>query len=145
MTFATKRRVLHVALVLFTLWPLLHMYLVMHFNLSAWKLAGWGMYATPRPSFSGLAVYGRRAGATKFEEVRGTPPAFQAEATRFLDSARWLGQLINPNTLARSFRQARPEFVDLRIIVYTPTLDRQSAIIVLRPVSYDYPGSGSER
>ena len=41
MSFTAKRRAVYVGLALFTLWPLAHIYLVTHFNLSAWKLAGW--------------------------------------------------------------------------------------------------------
>lgn len=141
MSLAGKRRVLHVGLVLFTLWPLVHIYLVMHFGLSAWKLAGWGMYATPRPSFSGIAVMGRRPGSNRFEDVRSVPPNWQAEASHFLDRQRWLGRLIRPNQLARSFKEQMPEFADLRIIVYTPTLDRHTGMIVTTPTAYDYLAS----
>ena len=145
MTFATKRRVLHGSLVLFTLWPLLHIYLVMHFNLSAWKLAGWGMYATPRPSFSGITVYGRRRGSPQFEEVRGAPPSFEAQARVFLEQQRWLGQLSSPSLLARLFQRQMPEYADLRIVVFAPTLDRRSGMIVVKPVTYEYPGSATIR
>lgn len=140
MTYTAKRRVLLVGLALFTLWPLLHIYLVIHFNLSAWKLAGWGMYATPRPSFSGIAVFGRRPGG-QFEEVRSAPPAWQALASQFLERQRWLGQLIRPTQLAGWFRQEMPELADFRIVVYSPTLDRQSGMIVVRQFTYDYLGS----
>ena len=141
MSFTAKRRALHVGLALFTLWPLAHIYLVMHFNLSAWKLAGWGMYATPRPSFSGIAVFGRRPGSSQFEEVRSAPPAWQAQAREFLDRQRWLGQLLHPNQLARWFKAEAPEFADLRIVVYTPTLDRQTGMIVMKQFAYEYPGN----
>ena len=145
MSLAEKRRVLHAGLVLFTLWPLAHIYLVMHFNLSAWKLAGWGMYATPRPSFSAIEVLGRRAGSTQFEQVRSIPPTWQAQASQFLDRQRWLGQLIRPSQLARSFKQQVPEFADLRIVVYTPALDRQTGMIVVKQLAYDYPGNQALR
>src|SRR5512140_262095 len=115
------------------------MYLAMHFEMSAWKLAGWGMYATPRPSFSGLAVLGRRAGSHDFEEVRSVPATWQAQATQFLDRQRWLGRLIRPNVLAHAFAVQNPQFADLRIVVYTPVLDRQSGMIVVKQVVYEYP------
>ena len=145
MSFAVKRRTLHVGLALFTLWPLVHICLVMHFNLSAWKLAGWGMYATPRPSFSAIAVFGRRAGSSRFEEVRSAPPAWQEQARQFLERQRWLGQLIRPNQLARWFKKEMPEFADLRIVVDSPTLDRQTGMIVVKQVVYEYPGSQPAR
>ena len=139
MSLAGKRRTVHVGLVLFTLWPLVHIYLVMHFNLSAWKLAGWGMYATPRPSFSGIEVLGRRPGSQQFEKIRSVPPQWRAEASQFLDRQQWLGELTRPNELARACKTHMPEFSELRIIVYTPTLDRQTAIVVMRESVYDYP------
>ena len=142
MSLAGKRRVLHTGLLLFTLWPLVHIYLVRRFEMSAWKLAGWGMYATPRPSSSGIAIFGRRTGSHQFEEVRSAPAAWQAQASQFLDRQRWLGQLIRPTALARSFNEQRPEFADLRIVVYTPRLDRQSGMIVMTQAVYEYLGSG---
>jgi hypothetical protein len=142
LNFAAKRRVLYAGLLLFTLWPLVHIYLVTHFDMSAWKLAGWGMYATPRPSSSGIAVFGRRMGSQHFEELRSAPAAWQAQASQFLDRQRWLGQLIHPNDLARSFKEQRPEFTDLRIIVYTPALDRHTGMIVMTQLVYEYPASG---
>ncbi len=141
MSLALKRRVLYAGLLVFTLWPLVHMYLVTHFEMSAWKLAGWGMYATPRPSSSGLAVMGRRAGSQDFEELRSVPPTWQAQGSQFLDRQRWLGRLIRPNALAHAFAAQNPQFIDLRIIVYTPSLDRQSGMIVVKQVVYEYPNA----
>ena len=141
MTVASKRRVLHVALALFTLWPLAHIYLVKHFDLSAWKLAGWGMYATPRPSFSELAIFGRRPGNRQFEEIRSAPGNWQWPASQFLDRQRWLGQLIRPDQLVRYLKPQLPQFADLRIVVYAPTLDRQTGMIVVKPFAYEYQGT----
>jgi hypothetical protein len=141
LTLGQKRRAVHVALVLFTLWPLGHMYLVVRFDLSAWKLAGWGMYATPRPSFSGIAVFGRRPGSQQFEEVRTAPTYWQTQASEFVARQRWLGQLIRPSQLARAFKAYAPEFADLRIVVYMPALDRRTGMIVVKEFPYDYPGT----
>ena len=138
MSRTTKRRVLHAGLVLFTLWPLAHIYLVRRFNMSAWKLAGWGMYATPRPTFSGLQVLGRRPDSKQFEEIRSLPPRWQTDARHFLDDQRWLGRLLRPKMLARSLKHQMPEFADLRIVVFTPALDRQTGMIVVKPMTYEY-------
>lgn len=138
MTLSAKRRWVHLALVLFTLWPLAHMLLVKKYDLSAWKLAGWGMYATPRPEFSGVAVWGRRPGASQFEEIRPLPERWLPRAKAYLDKRRWLGRLLPPHDLARSFPRRPGEFADLRVIVYTPTLDRRSHIVVVVPVVYEY-------
>lgn len=132
---------LYTGLWLFTLWPLLHMYLVTHYGVSAWKLAGWGMYATPRPSFAAMSVFARRPGGRGFEEIRSVPAVCQAQANRFLERQRWLGQLIRPNELAGSLRERIPVFADWRIIVYAPVLDRQSGMIVEKHVTYEYPAN----
>ena len=45
-------------LILFTCWPPIHAILSLHFGFSAWKFAGWGMYATPyTPKTETLQVY----------------------------------------------------------------------------------------
>jgi hypothetical protein len=136
-----KRRVLYAVLLLFTVWPVAHMYLVTHFQLSAWKLAGWGMYATPRPSSLGMAVFGRRPDRPEFEGLRSIPAPCQAQASEFLNRQRWLGQLIRPDELARSLREHTPQFADLRIITYVPVLDRESGMIIMKQVTYEYPAS----
>ncbi len=141
MSLTLKRRVLYAGLLLFTLWPLAHMYLVMHFQLSAWKLAGWGMYATPRPSFAGMAVFARRADRGQFEALRSIPAPCQAQASEFLNRQRWLGQLIRPDELARSLGERMPQFADLRIITYAPVLDRATGMIIVKQVEYEYPAS----
>jgi len=141
LSLSQKRRALSIGLLLFTLWPLVHIYLVVHFEMSAWKLAGWGMYATPRPSFSGIAVQARRPGKQEYEPVKAVSAAWQAQAKQFLDRQRWLGQLARPNDLARSFKEQAPEFTDLQIIVYVPKLDRQTSKIVVKPVVYEYAAS----
>jgi hypothetical protein len=141
LNLALKRRVLYAGLLLFTLWPVAHIYLVTHFQMSAWKLAGWGMYATPRPSFLGMAVFGRRADRREFEALRSVPAPCQAEASEFLNQQRWLGQLVRPDELARSLREQMPQFADLRIITYVPELDRETGMITVKQVTYEYPAS----
>ena len=117
------------------------MYLVTHFQLSAWKLAGWGMYATPRPSFLGMAVFGRQPGRGEFEALRSIPAPCQAQASEFLNQQRWLGQLVRPDELARSLREQMPQFADLRIVTFVPTLDRESGMIIVKQLGYEYPAS----
>ena len=141
MSLALKRRVLYAGLLLFTLWPLAHMYLVTHFQVSAWKLAGWGMYATPRPSFVEMAVFGRRLDRGEFEGLTSIPAPCQAQASQFLSRQRWLGQLIRPDGLARSLREQMPQFADLRIIMNVPALDRETGMIVVKQLAYEYPAS----
>lgn len=135
-----KRRLVYAGLWAFTLWPVLHMYLVTHDGLSAWKLAGWGMYATPRPSFAAMALQARRPGAKGFAEIRSVSDDCRKEANRFLERQRWLGQLVRPDELARLLRKRTPQFADWRIIVDVPVLDRRSGMIVEKRVVYDYPG-----
>jgi hypothetical protein len=141
LSLTLKRRVLYAGLLLFTLWPLAHMYLATHFQVSPWKLAGWGMYATPRPSFVQMAVFGRRPDRREFEGLTSIPAPCQEQARLFLSGERWLGQLIRPDELARSLRKQMPAFADLRIITGVPTLDRETGMIIVKQVEYEYPAS----
>lgn len=141
MSLTLKRRVLYAGLLLFTLWPLAHMYLVTHFEVSAWKLAGWGMYATPRPSFVQMAVFGRRPDRREFEGLTSIPAPCQEQASQFLSRERWLGRLIRPDGVARSFREQTPQFADLRIIMNVPALDRETGMIIVKQITYEYPAS----
>jgi len=58
---AWKSRIVHLGLALVAVWPLVHMTLVRRFDVSPWKLAGWGMYATPRFDLLGMEIYGHVA------------------------------------------------------------------------------------
>jgi len=107
--------------------------------MSAWKLAGWGMYATPRPSFVEMAVFGRRPDRREFEGLTSISAPCQEQASRFLSRQRWLGQLIRPDELAHVLREQMPQFADLRIIIQVPALDRETGMIMVKQVAYEYP------
>ena len=67
------------------------------------------------------------------------PPAWIEEARGFLERQRWLGRLTTPSSLAASFAKLRPEFVEIRITIYTPVIDPKTGMVVQRETPYDYP------
>ena len=137
MTTATKARVVTAGLILFTLWPVVHMVLVARYDLSPWKLAGWGMYAAPRPNYRGMGIYGY--GPDGVRRRLSAPTAEIAdEAGRFLERYRWLRQLTAPDTLAARVRARHPEWTRLEIVVYRTHVDPDTGMVVMKEYTYDY-------
>jgi len=135
----SRKSAVYAGLVVLTLWPAVHIYLVKRFDLSPWKLAGWGMYSAPRIGMLGMEVYGRRDGQEAFEKLTVPPPEVRVPATEFLERYRWLRQLTRPDAFARSVLQHQPQWHQLRVEVFQPVLDRQTGMIVLTTVVYEYP------
>jgi hypothetical protein len=126
-----KARLVHAALVLLTLWPLVHLWLGARFELSPWKLAGWGMYAEPRFGMLGMEVYGRVRGSSAEEPLAAPPRELQAVATEYLERYRWLRKLARPEALARAALALHPEWDQVRVVVFRPELDRASGMVVM--------------
>ena len=132
LTFTRKRQIVHVALVALTVWPLAHIYLVERYDLSSWKLFGWGMYASPRFGYAGMEIYGRRRGTGEFERLTAPTPAIYERATAFLNQYKWLRRLTSSDALVRSVLDAHPEWDQLKIVVSRPHLVPESGMVVMR-------------
>lgn len=127
MALAAKRRLVHGALLVLALWPLVHLGLSWRWDLSSWKLAGWGMYATPRFGLVGMEAYGRATSDGVWQQVTAPSPAARDAATAFLEQHRWLRGLASPDRLVAALHADRPEWRELRLVVSYPVLDRRSA------------------
>jgi hypothetical protein len=136
---ALKGKILAVALCALTAWPAVHIYLVKRFDLSPWKLGGWGMYASPRFGMLGMEVYGRTGADAEWTKLTAPSAELRNEATVFLERYRWLRRLARPDALTQGALQAHPEWRELRVIVFQPELDKQTGMVVMKQVSYDYP------
>jgi hypothetical protein len=134
-----KSRIVHGVLVVLTLWPAAHIYLVERYDMSPWKLAGWGMYSAPRFGFLGMEIYGRRSSDEDWQKLASPTPEMRMQAGEFLERFRWLRRLAAPDALARAALETRPEWRELRVTVFYPVLDAGSGMVVLRPAAYDYP------
>ena len=124
MSLAAKTRLVHGALLLLAAWPVVHLGLAWRYDLSSWKLGGWGMYATPRFGLVGMEVYGRARSDAAWQQVTSPSPAARAAATAFLEQHQWLRGLASPTALASALHADHPDWTELRFVVSYPTLDR---------------------
>ena len=131
MRLASKTRIVHGALLVLALWPLLQLGLVWQYDLSPWKLAGWGMYTTPRFALVGMEIYGRSATSEEWTQLVAPSPAVRAEGGAFLERHRWLRGLASAERLADVVREQHPEWTELRIAVSYPVLDRGTGMVRL--------------
>lgn len=129
-----KRRVVGVALVLFTLWPLAHRALVAVWDVDPWKLGGWAMYVRPR--FAPVVEVRPLAGPG------GEGFAFSAEDAEHVDAFAQrrltLGGLASPADLAAALLAAHPELPGVVVRVRTKSLDPQTARLVERVERFAY-------
>jgi hypothetical protein len=114
-----------------TLWPLVHIALQARFDLSPWKLAGWGMYSAPRFGLIGMEIFGRVPGSGEWEKLGDPSAELQRVATAFLEHHRWLRGLAAAGDLVSAVRVARPAWDDVRVVVSYPEIDRRSGMVVL--------------
>ena len=131
MGLAAKTRIVHAALVLLAAWPLVHLALAWRYDLSSWKLGGWGMYATPRFGLVGMEAYGRTTPDAAWQQVTAPSAAARAAATAFLEQQQWLRGLASPAALANALRADHPEWTELRFVVSYPSLDRETGRVRL--------------
>jgi hypothetical protein len=120
-----------------TVWPLVQIGLTFRYDLSPWKLAGWGMYAQPRLGAS-LDVFAREHVDGVAEPLPPVEHGVLVEADRFLQDWRWLRRLVRPDGFARAVFDAFPNYQALQIVVHQQVLDRETGIIVTEPVRFDY-------
>jgi len=130
LSLKTKTRIVHAALVVLALWPLAHLALVARYDLSPWKLAGWGMYTTPRFGLLGMEVYGSAGGAT-WQQMTAPSLEVRTAGNAFLEQHRWLRGLASTGALADAVRAQEPTWTSLRVVVSYPVLDRASGRVRL--------------
>jgi len=139
LSFKAKRALVHFALLLLTLWPGVHIWLVKSYGVSAWKLAGWGMYAVPRPKSIGMEIFYRQRGATEYQRLRRAPEAVKAGAKNFIEHYRWLGLLAGPQDFAGKLLSMSPDWERVQVVLFQPSLDRGSGMMVMREDRFTEP------
>lgn len=147
MSLGAKTRIVVAGLAALTVWPLAHVAICARWDASPWKMAGWGMYATPRPRTIGMEVYGQAADGG-FQQLTAPSPALRAEAGAFLERWRWLGGLAHPDAFAREVLTAQPAWTRLRIELYQSHLDPGTGMVGLRRDDRHYahaPGGAAVR
>jgi hypothetical protein len=133
-----KRRIVTTLLAVITAWPLAQLALVHRYDVSPWKLAGWGMYSTPRFDHVGMEVYGRRADGQQ-EQLTMPSPDVAAEATKFLESYRCLRALAPRDAFAGAILNDHPDWESVRLIVFRPDLDARTRMVVMTHAEYAHP------
>jgi hypothetical protein len=131
MDLRAKTRVVHGALVALAVWPAMQICLVQRWDVSPWKLAGWGMYATPRFGLIGMEIYGRTTADAAWRQLDAPSAELRATAGAFLESHRWLRRLASERALVEPVRALEPEWREMRVVVSYPVLDRATARVVL--------------
>ena len=132
-----KRIAVYALLVAFTLWPLVHIGLVKRYEVNPWKLAGWGMYSAPQlPAW--VQLFALTPDSVGIYELQTVQAALQPAMDGFLRQRRGLGQLVEPDALARAMLDYYPAIDGVRIVVVQPYLDRNTGMIDERMETYEY-------
>ncbi|MEE8508985.1 MAG: hypothetical protein V3T07_07970 [Myxococcota bacterium] len=128
MTYERKRQVVCAALLVLTIWPLVHHVTVRSLDLDPWKLFGWSMYTVPPRRVRAFPVSlddGRRLG------VDGLSPHHAALVMSAYDDFAQLrmqfGALVTPDEFARALFVAYPDVEGIAIDVRHIRVDRSTA------------------
>jgi hypothetical protein len=135
---SVKLRVLYAGLLVLALWPLVQIGLVLRFDVSPWKLAGWGMYAEPRFGLVGMEIYGRVSANEAYDQLSSPGAPLRSAAADYLERYKWLRRLAPPDPLAARVFEAYPQWNELRIVVSRPNLNRETAMIELVSSEHRY-------
>ena len=136
MTLARKKQLLAAALLAFSLWPLAQMGLVHRYGISPWKLAGWGMYSTPRIS-PGIAVLVQR-GDEEPSPLEVVTPEIRLACESFQTKRLWLGDLAPPGEIGRAVLASSRDYTRATIRILQPVLDPTSGVVRTEETVYRY-------
>lgn len=136
MNLVRKKQVLAAGLIGFSLWPLAQMELVRRFGISPWKLAGWGMYATPRIT-PGIAIYVQRANEAP-APMRVVPPEVSVACETFALKRLWLHDLAPPDAIGQLVLASSPDYHRATILILEPMLDTETGMVRTEEKAYHY-------
>ncbi len=136
MSYQTKRKIVIVALVTLTIWPLVHHVAVRRLDLNPWHWFGWSMYATPPRRIRAHAISVPDGGKLDLQGLS------RAEATRVLRaydefSTRRIeyGDRVEPDEFARALFRAYPRERQIKISVQRLGLDRATGMVVEKRIT----------
>ena len=115
--------------------------LVVRYDVSSWKLGGWGMYASPQ-RLPGLKLRGFSGGEMVAPFDRPYPQWLRAELRHFQRYRRALGQLHPPASLGASILSRRRDLDAVRLDVAELHLNPQTAVLEERETRYSYTRNG---
>ena len=128
MSLALRKRVLGIALLVLTVWPVVQIASTELFETSPWKFAAWGMYSLP-DSRPGVRIEVEAVGRFEkrpWEEV-GMDLAPLVRRFQFLRD--YLGLLVQPDALAEAILERHPEWPAITIVVQDLFLEPETALI----------------
>jgi hypothetical protein len=134
----TRMKLVVAVLVWITLWPLAQIALVAAYDVDAWKLGGWGMYATPSFSSPVVRVSAARSGDEQATRIHSLPRSARRELERFV---RWRGvfaTLYEPRALATILLETMPAHDRLELVVAEERFRRDRAIVEQAETVYRY-------
>ena len=140
----TKRMLVHTLLAVFTVWPAVHIVLVQRYEVNAWKLAGWGMYAAPQLPLR-VRVSCLTPDMIGVYELRSVPGEVEPVLEDFLRRRRGLGGLAEPQGLGEALLRHYTAIEGVEIVVLQAVLNRGSGVIEERATAYVYRRGGSRR
>ena len=132
-----RRTAVHLFLVGFTLWPALHIGLVLRYDLNPWKLAGWGMYSAPQ-WIPEVKLIGLTADEVGSYELRNPPLELQQPLDRFRRRRLALRRLARPDGLAAEVLDHYPAIRGVRVEVVQPVMDPATGIVERKTSVYEY-------
>lgn len=136
MTATRKRQVLTAGLIAFALWPLVQIALVHRFGVSPWKLAGWGMYSTPRIA-PGIGVLVQR-GEEEPAPMTDVPADVLTACAEYAPKRLWLRDLAPPDAIGALILARLPAYERVTITIYQPVLDTETGMVRTEAETYSY-------
>ena len=131
MSAARKASVVHAVLLLLTAWPLVQLVLVQRYDVSPWKLAGWGMYSAPRFGMLGMEIFGHDPATGQWEHLVEPSDALRQTVAGFLERHRWLRRLAGADDVIAAVAAAYPGWDAVRLVVAYPEIDRRTGVVFL--------------
>ena len=127
-------------LVALVVWPLIHIFLVHQFDVNPWKLAGWGMYATPFTPGPRVHLYELGEGEPRrleLREVVDESVEIRESLSEFLKRRAVFGRLAEPEELAQLVLAER-EVAHLLVRVETRFIDGKTGERKEKAADYPY-------
>ena len=118
-----KTHLLAAAVVVLALWPAVHLFLAVRYEIDPWEFLGWGMYALPSPQVHvriEQLVGGRSVIVRPSDRTLARLDRFATERTRF-------GRFASVDRLGREVLALEPQMEGVVVILRRWTLDRGSA------------------
>lgn len=109
--------------VVLALWPAVHLFLAVRYEIDPWEFMGWGMYSLPSPQVHArmeALVDGRPLIVRPRDETLARLASFATARTRF-------GRFASVEALGRDLLALEPQMQGVVVILRRWTLDRESA------------------